>query len=197
MDVDLDALSWLVPASTPLRVESGSVTLAADAHTDWFIDPRGSLPVASAPLALLPEHPLPVVLTARVRVAGEATFDAGALFLVHDEQHWVKLALERSPQGRLMLVSVRTDGVSDDVNHRTVDEPVAWLRIAVDERSIALHASADGMVWHLLRYGARLSPPSTPRLGLLAQSPTGQGMTATFSEVRLEARAIAELRDGS
>ncbi len=195
-DIRLDQLVWLVPPSVAAVVQGTTITITADAHTDWFRDPRGAMPVANAPLALLPELALPVVLTARVRMVGDATFDAGALYVLHDEQHWLKFALERSPQGRLTLVSVRTQGTSDDANHAAIDDNSWWLRIAVDERSVALHASADGMVWHLMRYGTRLAP-SPPRLGLSAQSPTGPGMTATFSEVRVEQRRLAELRDGS
>jgi hypothetical protein len=192
----LDQLVWLVPPTVPAVVQGTTITITADAQTDWFRDPRNALPVANAPLALLPELALPLVFTARVRMLGEATFDAGALYVLHDEQHWLKFALERSPQGRLTLVSVRTQGTSDDANHEPIDDNSWWLRVAVDERSVALHASADGMVWHLMRYGGRLAP-SPARLGLSAQSPTGAGMTATFSEVRVEHRRLAELRDGS
>ena len=35
-----------------------------------------------------------------------------------------------------------------------------------------------------------------PRAGFLAQSPTGEGCTATFEEIRLEAGRLRDLRSG-
>ena len=64
------------------------------------------------------------------------------------------------------------------------------------EQSVAFHVSHDGSTWQLVRYCA---PPLavTPVVGLLVQSPTGDGTTGTFDTLVVEPRRVEELRDGS
>ena len=92
-------LAWEVaPAHWSLE---DALTIAAPARTDLFRDPAGGEPQSAAPRLLGP-------------VA--AAFDAGALLLWADERRWVKLAFEVSPDGEPGVVSVATDGLSDDAN---------------------------------------------------------------------------------
>jgi uncharacterized protein len=112
------------------------------------------------------------------------------------ERTWAKLALERSPQGEAMIVSVVTRGVSDDANGAVVAGDRIWVRVARIGGACALHASADGASWDLVRHFA-LEAPGPLAAGFLAQSPTGDGCTATFDDVRFAARTLADLRDGS
>jgi uncharacterized protein len=135
------------------------------------------------------------LLSARVEAGLAETFDAGALVLWADERTWGKLALERSPAGAATVVSVVTRGVSDDCNSWTLDEPVAWLRIARMGAAYAFHASLDGARWDLVRH-FRLEAANV-QVGFEAQSPFGDGCTARFSEIAFEARTLADLRDGS
>ena len=60
----------------------------------------------------------------------------------------------------------------------------------------ALHASDDGARWELVRHFA-LDAPAALTAGFLAQSPTGEGCTATFDDVGFVDEPLAELRDGS
>jgi uncharacterized protein len=71
-----------------------------------------------------------------------------------------------------------------------------WLRVARIGATCALHSSSDGQRWDLVRHFA-LDAPDGLAAGFLAQSPTGEGCTATFDGVRFEARTLADLRDGS
>jgi uncharacterized protein len=112
------------------------------------------------------------------------------------ERTWAKLAMERSPQGDAMIVSVVTRGVSDDANGAVVAGDSVWLRVARIGGACALHASADGQRWDLVRHFA-LDAPGPLAAGFLAQSPTGEGCTATFDEISFAARTLADLRDGS
>ena len=60
-------------------------------------------------------------------------------------------------------------------------------------RSINLfHDSEDGKEWHILRVFELGNGPE-PRIGLEAQSPAGQGAEVTFTNVRYEARKIADV----
>ena len=171
------------------------LSLTAGPRTDLFVDPGGGEPVLNA-LMLLGATEGDFLLSARVRADLRATFDAGALMLHAGDRTWAKLALERSPQGEAMIVSVVTRGVSDDANGPVVVGDGVWLRVARIGGACALHASADGDRWDLVRHFA-LDAPDGLAAGLLAQSPTGDGCTATFDDVRFAARTLADLRDGS
>src|SRR5688572_32350297 len=108
-------LAWdVAPAGWSL--DAGPVlTIAAPARSDLFNDPSGGQPVGAAPRLLGPVEG-DFQLSARVRCTFAGAFDAGALLLWAGERCWVKLAFEVSPQGEPMVVSVVTDGLSDDAN---------------------------------------------------------------------------------
>jgi uncharacterized protein len=180
-------LDWTAPPREPLSISAGP-------RTDLFVDPAGGAPVLNAP-TLLGATDGDFLLSARVRAELRATFDAGALLLHAGEQTWAKLALERSPQGEAMIVSVVTRRVSDDANGAVVGGDSVWLRVARIGEACALHASADGEHWDLVRHFA-LEAPGPLAAGFLAQSPTGDGCAATFDEIDFAARTLADLRDG-
>ena len=190
---DAPTFTWLDrPAEHSWR--DGELTITAGGNTDWFIDPSGSEPRAGAPLLLAPAGG-PATLAATVTVGAGSLFDAGTLFVFEGTSVWGKLALERSPSGRLYLVSVITDRVSDDANHEPVPSGTARLRIAaLGSGDYAFHV-ADGDGWRLLRH-FRL-PHANPGLGFGAQSPTGAGCTATFTAIEWTTQRLDDLRDGS
>ena len=176
-------------------VVEDTVQIAAGPRTDWFVDPATGAATMNAP-ALVGAVTGDFLLAARVEVAFAATFDAGALVVRHDETTWAKLAFERSPNAEPMVVSVVTQGTSDDCNSTAVDGGFTWLRIARIGQAFAFHASADGRTWNLVRH-FRLEPADELEPGFEAQSPLGEGCAATFSDIMFAARTLAELRDGS
>jgi regulation of enolase protein 1 (concanavalin A-like superfamily) len=189
------ALEWQVaPLDWSVGVD-GSLRIVAGPRTDLFVDPAGGPAALGAPrIAGVVEGDFQ--FSARVRADLRATFDAGALVLHAADDIWVKLALERSPQGDAMVVSVVTRGLSDDANGRVVTGDGVWLRVSRMGAACALHASDDGARWELVRHFA-LDAPAGLTAGFLAQSPTGEGCTASFDDVRFVAEPLAELRDGS
>ena len=188
------ALDWdVAPASWSLD-EGPVLTIAAPARSDLFNDPAGGEPTAAAPRLLGPVEG-DFQLSARVRCAFAGTFDAGALLLWVGERCWVKLAFEVSPQGEPMVVSVVTDGRSDDANAFAVPDAAVWLRISRRGAACALHARLDGERWRFVRHFA-LPAPERVRAGFLVQSPLGDGVTAHFDEIGFVAERLAELRSG-
>jgi uncharacterized protein len=188
-------LRWQPP---PLRFQlsdGGGLTVTAGARTDLFTDPGGGAEVGNAP-SLTGRADGDFQLAARVSVEHAATFDAGALLLRAHERAWAKLCLERSPQGRLTVVSVVTRGRSDDCNSFAVEGSRAWLRVARLGPAFAFHVSVDGADWRLVRYFA-LDAAGELEVGFLAQSPTGDGCTATFDQISYTPARLAELRDGT
>jgi uncharacterized protein len=185
--------------SPPLEAEvaGGSLKLAAAAGTDMFIDPAadGTPSPDAGRLTGLPAD-RDFRLSARVSVEFASVFDAGVLLLHVTEHRWAKVCYELSPQRRPAAVTVVTRSTSDDSNSFAVAGGPLWLRITRKGRAWAFHASQDGAWWDLLRYFT-LGEASGARVGFMAQSPTGWGVTAVFDQVSYQQGSPPDLRDGS
>ena len=136
-------LCWSRPARD-WRVTGSRLTIEAGGATDWFADPADSAHLLDGAPALLGRTSGDFLLSARVTVAFASVFDAGALMLHVDDRCWAKLCLEYSPQAEPTIVSVVTNGSSDDANGVIVPDGEAWLRIARIGPAVAFHASRDG-----------------------------------------------------
>ena len=186
------------PAPEIWQQADGVITATAPARTDLFIDPAGKHPMSDAPRLLgIPEGDFQFL--ARVQVDFASTFDAGVLAVYLDQQNWAKLCFEYTPQGKPSVVTVVTRGESDDANAFELSENTIWFRITRTEDTFAFHASTDGTWWRLVRYFGlgRPSESEPVRVGLLVQSPTGNGCTCTFDSIEFRPEAPADLRDGS
>jgi regulation of enolase protein 1 (concanavalin A-like superfamily) len=181
---------------------TGAVVAAAPAHTDFYINPGGeesadaeSLLNAATLLGTPPDGDFQ--LSARVTVDFQSQYDAGVLFLSVDEQHWAKFCFEFSPAAEPMVVSVVTRGVSDDANAFVVPERSVRLRVSRVDRAYAYHACTDVKTWRLIRVFGLGDAVTNHRVGFAAQSPTGDGCTVTFDEIRFMQQRLTDLRDGS
>lgn len=188
-------LQWQVlPARWSVKNEK-QLTIEAGPRTDLFVDPKGGEAVLNA--ARLIGQPIEgdFTLSAMVTVGFAASFDAGVLLIHGGDGSWAKLCFEYSPQGQPMVVSVVTRGVSDDANSMPIEAKTVWLRVARIGPAYAFHASTDGTTWQFVRHFA-LETEAAPQVGFLAQSPSGDGCTVTFEDIRFEQRRLADLRSG-
>jgi uncharacterized protein len=188
-------LSWRHSPVTWNVDSDDQLTIQAGATTDWFNDPAGAQRKDDAPSALFTSTDQEFILSARVRVAFASTFDAGALLARVSDDVWAKLCYEYSPQGQPMIVSVVTRDVSDDCNSSTLAEDSVFLRITRRQAILAFHYSLDGHLWQLVRYFTLGDAPQMS-LGFSAQSPTGRGCVAAFSQIRYSSTAVSDLRSG-
>jgi uncharacterized protein len=186
------ALGWL-GRPQDWTCDGDTLAVTAAPATDWFVDPGTGEANLGAP-ALVGRVTGDVVLSARVDARFASTFDAGALVVWRDERSWAKLCLEYSPQHEPMVVSVVTNGTSDDCNS-TLAAAAAWLRIAKIGDAFAFHASSDGRRWDFVRH-FRFSGEGGVEIGFEAQSPLGDGCTATFSDIRFAKTTLGDLRGG-
>jgi len=137
-------------------------------------------------------------LSARVSVDFQAVYDAGAIFIASDEENWAKIAFEFSAARKPTIVSVVTRTTSDDADGPRFDGQAAYLRVYCEGECIALHFSDDGTTWRFLRWFTIPNAAARPiRIGLGAQSPTGNGVMARFSDVKLSFDRIDDLRNGA
>ena len=195
-------LDWAVlpehgePVISPTAGEIG-VLIEAGALTDLFVSPDDAEPTLNAP-RLVGSPDREFQLSALVDVEFGSTFDAGVLVVWAHDRCWAKLCLEYSPAGQPMVVSVVTRGWSDDANSTDVAGSSTWLRVSTSgPASYAFHAAVDGVHWNLIRhFNLGAEPGDVVRVGFLAQSPTGTGCRATFSQLRYLPEGLDDIRSG-
>jgi uncharacterized protein len=169
--------------------------LSAGARTDRFVDPSGSTEVASSPL-ILTRAEGDLQLKARFHVELRDTFDAVGLMVFDNDHCWAKYALERSPQMEDTVVTVVTNGYSDDCNGPVIDlSEGVWLRLSRMGRAYAFHDSLDGRIWRMRRLFT-LGDPATHRVGLTIQAPNGAGLEAEVSDLSLLPVTLEDVRHG-
>lgn len=178
-------------------VSGDGVVLHATAHADLFLDPAGSSTPAPDAERFMTSVSGDFVFGGHVTAGFTAPYDSGVLLVMIDEANWFKLCSELDPHGVTRVVSVVTrDGRSDDANAWQIPPTGAHLRVARCGETAALHASTDGRRWHLVRYFHPGFTSDTVEVGILAQSPAGEGTTATFHDMFFRAESLADVRDG-
>lgn len=192
----LPELTWTTTSGQAVIDESGSLVLTSAQGVDWSNDSLGAARQHDA-TALAFAAPESFSLSSRVTVSGaRTTFDAGALVLWADVDHWAKLCFEYSPLGEAMVVSVVTNGYSDDCNSTIVESDHVYLRVSRIGSGWAFHSSPDGERWAFVRL-FRLETDLPVRAGFLSQAPFGESCAASFGEITLADTVPADLRDGS
>jgi regulation of enolase protein 1 (concanavalin A-like superfamily) len=186
-------LAWTNPTASR-QIDGDALHITAPAMTDLFTDPAGAVVKADSQRAVFTPDPQ-CTLAAHVTVDFKATYDAGVLLFYADAEHWAKLCFELSPQGEPMIVSVVTNGASDDCNSVPLARHDIYLRITRLGRALAFHYSEDGQYWRLVRHFA-LRNTDNLRIGFSSQSPTGAGCHVVFDQIQYRAAAIKDIRSG-
>lgn len=170
------------------NAKDGVLTIEAAKKTDWYVMPTNGEQVASSPLLLFPA-PEDFWFSAKITIDFKSQFDAGALIVYADEKNWVKFAFE-SPNGKTGgIVSVVTRGISDDNTGQAIEGNSVYLEVSKTGQAIFLYFSTDGKKWNVTRVFV-LGSGQPLQFGFSAQSPTGDGSTATFSEIHFKPEAL-------
>lgn len=176
---------------------NGTLMLESKPGCDYFNNPDGMLCTNTAPVLLSKiDNTKPFTFAARVTPAFLNTYDAGALYIYVNNKQWLKFAFERDEHKRTRIVTVRTIDTSDDNNHDIVNTPSVHLRVSSNTRVMGHFYSLDNNLWQLVRlhrndYAAELW------VGVSAQSPLGNGSTATFEDCTLTESCIRDFREGT
>ncbi len=187
-------LVWLNPPNEWSVWPPRCLAITAGPNTDWFVDPRGGRSVSNAPAALFSPGDGDFVLSATVEVRFASTFDAGVLLVRAGKTRWAKLCFEASPRREPMVVSVVTNGYSDDCNASVIESGHVHFRICRIGQAFAFHYSIDGNRWHLVRHFTLGAIFDTLQIGFSTQSPTGQGCAATFCNIRFVPETVEDIR---
>jgi uncharacterized protein len=172
----------------------GGLRILVPSCVDYFQDPAGKLSADSAPFLWM-RWEGDFVAQAHVRHAFQSTYDAGALLIRQDAQHWAKLCFEATDFGSRAVVSVVTNGISDDANGVDVGVSDIWLQVTRFGNLFAMHYALNGHDWRMVRYFP-LALTAEVKIGLVAQCPVGKGATIDWLALNVERRTLNNMRAG-
>ena len=171
-----------------------SLTIAAGPKTNWFVPPWNPVSATDNAPTLLLRPAGDFALTAKVSLTPKARWDSGALTVYVDRDNWAKLCFENAANdGKGQVVMVVNKRVSDDAYTALIaPENIMWLRVSRNGQGLYFFASRDGQAWTMLRAFTLDGDLSQLKVGLLAQSPVGEGITAAFSNIHYEPAPAAK-----
>lgn len=183
---------WTI--ETQYEVVEDGIHIYAPAKTDYFVNPADGKVVTDAPFCYK-EVEGDFVLRAKVSHDFVSTYDACVLLALENEKLWAKACFEYTDLGTHSVVTVMTNERSDDANGVDVAGDEVWLQLSRKDDLFAIHYSQDGKEFKMARL-CHLPMQKKIKVGLEAQSPTGDGGTRRFSNVSLELRSLADIRNG-
>jgi hypothetical protein len=192
MDLSQD-FKWNIESE--LEIKEKTLMIKALPNSDYFVDPANGKKILNAPYYCLDVNK-DFTLRAKVSHSFKSVYDACALMVMSDETCWAKLCFELTDLGTHAVVSVVTNGVSDDANGVDIQGDAVYLQIAKKGKLFALHYSLDGNVFKMVRYFS-LPVNETFKVGFVAQSPLGEGGNYFFEDINLNYNAINDLRKGN
>lgn len=183
---------------------NGNVTIVGDTlifvagpQTDYFRSPDGSVVNNSPVIFTEIDNTKPFTFTAKVtpEFTETGTYSAGVLYAYENDSHCQKLCFEQSEDGLHRVVTVRTNGTSDDDNHQIIPGKYVYMRLSSDGTTLGSYYSEDGKEWHMARL-YKNDFPEKLLLGISSQSPKDDEHTCNFSEVSLIDKATTDFRNG-
>lgn len=178
--------------NTYVKLEGHQITMAAGKGTNLFNGVSGTWKCTS-----FPYHFTRVkgdfLIRCKVAVDFRAVYDLGSLVIFEDPNKWLKFAFENSDTGVPSIVSVVTDGISDDCNGEPIQNESVWLQICRQGSVFAMHYSLDKISWKLARI-CRLNMSEEVMAGVSAQCPQGLMCVAYFSEFEITANPYEDIR---
>lgn len=173
--------------------ESGYV-LVARPHSDMVVDAQSGSVVSNA-VYLAQEITGNFTISARVSHDFASTYDACCLIAYANDQLWSKACFECTEEGEHAVVTVMTNGRSDDANSVRIEDKQVYLQMCRRGDVVSVQYSIDGEHWTFVRI-LSIPLPATVRLGLLAQSPVGMGGDFCFDDVKIAPHAPDNMRFG-
>lgn len=175
--------------------KDGAIILHANAKSDFVVSATNKKVVASAAF-LYQRVKGDFVLQAKVSQRFLSTYDAPALMAMESETRWAKACFEYTDLNTRAVVSVMTNTTSDDCNGVETDRDSIWLQLCRRDHIIAVHYSLDGSHWRMHRI-LRMEMEEELKVGLVAQSPLGDGGDFVFEEVSLKLERKEDIRGGN
>lgn len=191
---ELADLQWLNEPSD-YELANGELIVTAKKGSDYFINPEDMVESNTAPF-LYKELADDFIATVCVSPDLSSMWNAAGLFLMIDDNHWIKFVFENSDATGPSIVSVTTRTASDDANGVILDEKsTIWLKIIRKGNNYAMHWSTDGKNYKMARLSA-MPAAEKVKIGLEAQSPIGEKAIHKFHHFSIEPKTVKDLRKG-
>lgn len=191
---NLQGFSWFNNPDD-FTISDGVLKIDPGDTTDFFNDAATGKAVATAPM-LSRKVSGNFVATAKVKPNFKDIWNASALMVYQDSNHWGKLCYENSDASGPTVVTVVTHHTSDDANGPIISKrETLWLRIARKDKIFAMYWSLDGIKFTMTRIFA-LSPEEDVTIGMVAQCPAGQSVIQEFQYFAIEEKTFDDMRKG-
>ena len=194
-----DGFQWLNNGKA--RWKGNSLIIDAPASSDFFCGHDGASSSEDMPKNLnnapflYTEVTGDFVMRVQVSHAFKDTYDAATIMVMENLDVWAKACFEKTDFGTHAAVSVVTNRISDDANGCNINGDTAWLQVSRVDDSFSFHYSLDGARFDMMRFFS-LPASKTIKVGLVAQSPMGQGGERIFKQFSLQKKTVANLRFG-
>lgn len=133
------------------KIDGDSFKIDAGGKTDYFIDKLSGYDMHNAPF-YYNDVEGDFIIQAKITPGFKETYDAGGILVLDDDSHWIKAAYELTDLGHPSLVTVVTNGVSDDCNGEKAEADKVFIRVLRKGDYWAVHYSIDGLDWEMVRY---------------------------------------------
>ena len=178
------------------QINQNKIEINSGPKSDFFNDPNEKDKYSNAPMLLTSiDNTKPFTFIANVSPEVSETYDAGTVYVFVNNDKWLKFAFEMDERKLTRMVTVRTNGTSDDNNHDVISEKNVFMKISSNVESIGYYYSTDGENWQLVRV-YKNDFPSKIYIGISSQSPMGNGTKTTFENLSLSNVAIKDFRKG-
>ncbi|MEC0264784.1 DUF1349 domain-containing protein [Paenibacillus anseongense] len=186
------SLQWMNEPHEWTFSEQSALIITAPPRADFFHNPTEETRKNSAPF-LYTTTSENFILTTRVSVDIRDRNDSACLMVMADENNWAKLCYEDF-RGRPSIISVVTKDISDDCIGDYVGNVKPFFRVSRYDNCIAFHYSLDGNEWALVRYFGMKNSQSL-KVGVVAQSPVGEGCVVKFDYLQLFPNTNKDVRN--
>lgn len=173
-------------------LDSNTICITADHGTNLFNSPSSNRREHNFPY-WYENYTGDFIIKCKVSPDFFAKYDQGDIVIWETKDKWIKLAYKKSDNGYPSIVSVVTNGTSDDCTGPQISGPV-WLLICRKENSFALHYSTDGLSWNLTRI-FNLKMKVSVQIGISAQCPSGEKCTVIFEHLTIGNNPYSDIRN--
>lgn len=174
------------------KCNGNNITIEAGKKTDLFNDMCSDSRYSNFPFYYtLIEGDF--IIRCKIAPEFKETYDLGCIIIFENIEKWIKFAFENADSGHPSMVSVVTNGVSDDSNGEKIDESEIWMQIIRKGNNFALHYSKDKDKWVLVRI-FKLDINKEVKVGLSAQSPIGDGCNVRFEGLEIKENNYENIR---
>ena len=197
---ELGCFQWMNESRA--RIEGDALVITAPARSDYFRNHSAAAEEGITPDSIQnapyyhTDVPGDFVMRVRVHHGFKDTYDACAIMVMQSETVWGKACFELTDFGTHAVVSVVTNGVSDDANGCNIAGDEVWLQVCRVGNSFAFHYSEDGQRFYMMRF-FYLPADTTIKVGLVAQAPQGGGGERYFRDLSLEHKTVKNIRSGA